>query len=207
MDLGSVAIIALVAGVVGGAIGAALVGTVEAMLRRRTTYSDRQWKSFVQVKQARHTYAQAEASAAFLGFDLDSRKVITLARQEAIQCGHSHIGTEHLAVALRVHSTPVLGMIWSQLLVDLETMRRRIEAAVPPTLTSAMPTELISTPRLSTIFAMANRIAAKRKREEVPPEFLLMALLDEGDGVGAQVLASLGATAQRVREIVDTAQS
>ena len=35
MDLGTVAIVALIAGLVGGAVGAALVGTIETVLRRR----------------------------------------------------------------------------------------------------------------------------------------------------------------------------
>lgn len=34
MDLGTVAIVALIAGLAGGAVGAALVGTVEAILRQ-----------------------------------------------------------------------------------------------------------------------------------------------------------------------------
>jgi hypothetical protein len=41
VDLASVTIIALVAGAAGGAIGAALVGTVEGMLRRRMAHSAR----------------------------------------------------------------------------------------------------------------------------------------------------------------------
>lgn len=45
MDLGTVAIVALVAGLAGGAVGAALVGTVEAILRQRIARStaDRAW--------------------------------------------------------------------------------------------------------------------------------------------------------------------
>jgi len=35
VDLGTVAIVALIAGLAGGAVGATLVGTVEAILRRR----------------------------------------------------------------------------------------------------------------------------------------------------------------------------
>ena len=81
--------------------------------------------------------------------------------------------------------------------------RRRIEAAVPPSPTDRVPTHLSTTPRMGTIFAMANALAAKRKRDQVSPELLLLALAEEGDGVGAQVLASLGATSQRIREIVD----
>src|SRR5438270_63858 len=127
----------------------------------------------------------------------------TLARHEAIQCGHSHIGTEHFAIALRQYSTPALDRIWNRLAVDPEALRRRIEAAVPPSPTDRVPTHLSTTPRMGTIFAMANALAAKRKRDQVSPELLLLALAEEGDGVGAQVLASLGATSQRIREIVD----
>ncbi|HVD50472.1 MAG TPA: Clp protease N-terminal domain-containing protein [Candidatus Udaeobacter sp.] len=135
--------------------------------------------------------------------DTDSRKVMTLARQEAIQNGHSYIGTEHLAVALRLHRAPVLDKIWGEIPVDLETLRRRIEVAVPPTLGATMPTRLHSTPRVGTILTMARVLAAKRKQEQISPEIFLLALADEGGGVGAQVLASLGATAQRIREIID----
>ena len=65
---------------------------------------------------------------------------MTLARQEAIQNGHSHIGTEHLAIALRLHKTPALEKIWGKLPVDPEALRRRIEVAVPPTLGGPTPT-------------------------------------------------------------------
>jgi ATP-dependent Clp protease ATP-binding subunit ClpA len=135
--------------------------------------------------------------------DTDSRKVMTLARQEAIQNGHSHIGTEHLAIALRLHRTPALEKIWGQLPVDPEALRRRIEVAVPPTLGGPMPTHLRTTPRMGTILTMARVLAAKRKHEQISPEIFLMALADEGGGVGAQVLTSFGTTAQRIREIVD----
>ena len=135
--------------------------------------------------------------------DADSRKVMTLARQEAIQNGHSHIGTEHLAIALRLHRTPALEKIWGQLPIDPEVLRRRIEVAVPPTLGGPMPTRLRTTPRMGTILTMARVLAAKRRQEQISPEIFLMALADEGAGVGAQVLASFGATAERIREIVD----
>ena len=219
MDLGSVAVIALIAGLAGGVVGATVVGTVEGMLRQRhvargsATYGGRQ------IVRSTHVYVatdrfQGDAPFSDLNdpakretgldhLDTDSRKVMTLARQEAIQNGHSYIGTEHLAVALRLHRAPVLDKIWGEIPVDLETLRRRIEVAVPPTLGATMPTRLHSTPRVGTILTMARVLAAKRKQEQISPEIFLLALADEGGGVGAQVLASLGATAQRIREIVD----
>jgi Clp amino terminal domain, pathogenicity island component len=222
VDLGSVAIVALIAGLAGGAVGAALVGTVEGMLRQRQTargsvrYGGRStasMRTYIRMDAFRgdapstdlNDLAKRETSLDHL--DTDSRKVMTLARQEAIQNGHSYIGTEHLAVALRLHRTPALDKIWAQLPVDLETLRRRIEVAVPPTLGATMPTRLRSTPRVGTILTMARVLAAKRKQEQISPEIFLMALADEGGGVGAQVLASFGATAERIHEIVDGATS
>ena len=206
MDLGSVAVIALVSGIAGGAVGAALVGTVEGLLRQRTAHSDRgirdardqsrgEWRVSVG--------ATPPATSPRQQLDPDARNVVTLARHEAIQSGNSHIGTEHFALALRQYSTPMLDKLWGKLAIDPEALRRRIEAAVPPSPTDALPTHLSTTPRVGKILWMANALAAERKRDQVSPELILMALAEEGDGVGAQVLASLGATSRRFREIVD----
>ena len=204
MDLGTIAVIALIGGLAGGAVGAALVGTVEGILRR--AQPGREWRFISDVERAMPTSARPRPAVPFEGLDPDSRKVMTLARQEAIQSGHSYIGSENLAMALRLFSTPTLGKIWDQLAIDPETLRRRIEAAVPPTL-GTMPTEGTSTPRVIRIIFLASAIAAERNRYETPPEFLLLALADEGGGAGAHVLASLGATGQRIRELVDGAKS
>jgi hypothetical protein len=200
LDLGSVAVIALIAGLAGGAVAAALVGTIEGMPRQRAGRSDR-GSRFVAHERLIPAPGQRPVTA-FPGLDADSLKVVTLARQEAIQNGHSYVGSENLAMALRLYSTPALEKIWSELEIDSATLRRRIEAAVPPIL-GPMPTEGQYSPRITRVIAMANTIAAERKRDEVPPEYLLMALVDEGGGTGAHALASLGATAERIREIVD----
>lgn len=201
MDLGSVAVIALIAGLAGGAIGAALVGTVEGILRRASP--DRVWRmSAPQYEGARAEAAQPHTMISFGGLDPDSRKVVTLARQEAIQNGHSYVGSENLTMALRLYSTPTLDRIWKQLAIDPDVLRRRIEATVRPIL-GPRPMQSNFTPRISRIVAIANTLAAERKHAEVPPELLVLALADEGGGTGAHALASLGATAQRIREIVD----
>jgi ATP-dependent Clp protease ATP-binding subunit ClpA len=148
------------------------------------------------------TLGRPEAAMPFAGLDADSRRVMALARQEAIQAGHSYIGSENLAMALRLFSNLALDGLWNRLAIDGDSLRRRIEAAVRPTKGPA-PAETAITPRVGRIIAMAGAIAAKRERLDVPPEYLLMALADEGGGVGAQTLAALGATAPRIREIVD----
>jgi len=201
VDLGSVAIIAVIAGLAGGAVGAALVGTVEGMLRRARP--DSAWRVMPHYERFVRPEASAPHTAmAFSGLDADSRKVVTLARQEAIQNGHSYVGSENLAMALRLYSTATMATVWKELAIDPDALRRRIEATVPPIL-GPTPVEGNFTPRIERIVAMASTLAALRKRGEVPPELLLVALADEAGGTGAHALASLGATAQRIREIVD----
>jgi hypothetical protein len=203
VDLGSVAVIALIAGLAGGAVGAALVGTVEGMIRQRQP--NRGWR-FAPRYEAVLQSTKARTMMAFGGLDPDAQKIVTLAQQEAIQNGHAYVGSENLAMALRLYSTPVLSKIWSQLAIDADALRRRIEATVPPIL-GPTPMESNFTPRITRIVAIANTLATERKRDQVPPELLLIALADEGGGTGARALASLGATAQRIREIVDGASS
>ena len=204
MDLGSVAVVALLAGLAGGTAAAALVGTVAGLLRQATP--DRAWKISISRDEGASRQAEPQSAISFAGLDPDSRKVITLARQEAIQNGHSYIGSENLAMALRLYSTAGLDRVWKQLAIEADVLRRRIEATVPPILGPA-PMQGAFTPRISRIVAIAGTLAAERRRAEVPPELLLLALAGEGGGTGAHALASLGATAERIREIVDAASS
>lgn len=136
------------------------------------------------------------------GVNLDphSRRVLASATQEAIQSGHAYVGSENLAMALRL--APTLEPIWNVLAIDSDVLRKRIEAVVPPTL-GVVPTEATLTPRVGRILALAGRAAATRDSEMIAPEHILIALVEEGGGVGAQTLASLGATAERVRATVD----
>jgi Clp amino terminal domain, pathogenicity island component len=205
VDLGSVAVIALIAGLAGGAVGAAAVGTVEGMIRQRQRRPDRGWRQGSRYEAVLQS-TKTRTMMAFGGLDPDAQKVVTLAQQEAIQNGHAYVGSENLAMALRLYSTPALARIWSGLAIDADALRRRIEATVPPILGPA-PVESNFTPRISRIVAIAGTLAAERKQQLVSPELLLVALADEGGGTGAQALASLGATAQRIREIVDGPKS
>jgi hypothetical protein len=53
VDVGTVAIVALMAGAAGGAIGAALVGTIQTMLRRQL---ERRFPARTRTFRAAHTY-------------------------------------------------------------------------------------------------------------------------------------------------------
>jgi ATP-dependent Clp protease ATP-binding subunit ClpA len=132
----------------------------------------------------------------------DSRQVLTDAREEAVRGGRNYLGSEHLLLALRRHTSPVLTRVWAELGLEIAPLRQKIEAAIPLQQGAADYT-FPMTARVAKIIAMAHRTAAQRKQTYVPPELLLIALLDEGGGIAARILANDGITAQQVREIVD----
>ena len=87
MDLGSVAVFALVAGLAGGAVGAALVGTVEGMLRQRQMARGSVTYPNQAVFRSTRTYRAVErphGDAPFTDFNDLAKRVLAFAQDEAI---------------------------------------------------------------------------------------------------------------------------
>src|SRR6266436_10051658 len=130
MDLGSVAVIALIAGLAGGAVGAAVVGTVEGMLRQRqvargpVTYPGR-WTA------STSTYTRVEAfrgDTPFNDFNDRATRVLALAQDEAQRFNHSYIGPEHLLLGLSRDGDGVAARALESLGVTLPKLRAAAES-------------------------------------------------------------------------------
>ncbi len=118
------------------------------------------------------------------------------------------IGTEHLLLGVGRTTEPAVAdeamqRIFRELGLTLEQLRAEVVALVPPKDAPRPPNDLTLTPRSRRILELAIEEAKTRHSERVEPEHLLLALVRETEGVGAQVLARLGATAERLREVVD----
>ena len=109
---------------------------------------------------------------------------------------HNWIGTEHLLIALVRHG---MSRHLHQLGVTLDLARAGVFKAVPPK--EAEVTEVSLTPRVRTLLGRAIMLAAPGG-EKVRPHHLLLALVDDQEGIGAQVLTQLGATADKVRAAI-----
>ena len=112
---------------------------------------------------------------------------------------HNWIGTEHMLIAL-ARSDGVAQRTLKELGVTLELARAGVFKAVPPAETEV--TEVTVTPRVKTLVGKAIMLAAPRS-DRVRPQHLLLALVDDPNGIGSQVLTQLGATQEKVRETVD----
>jgi ATP-dependent Clp protease ATP-binding subunit ClpA len=122
-----------------------------------------------------------------------SKRVLAIAEEEARQMRHNWIGTEHLLIALVRHG---MSRTLHQLGVTLDLARAAVFKFVPPK--EAEVTDIALTPRVRTLIGKAIMLAAPGG-EKVRPHHLLLALVDDPDGIGARVLNDLGATADKVR--------
>ena len=109
---------------------------------------------------------------------------------------HNWIGTEHLLIALVRHG---MSRTLHQLGVTLDLARAGVFKFVPPKETEV--TDIALTPRVRTLIGKAIMLAAPGG-EKARPHHLLLALVDDPAGIGAQVLDELGATADKIQAAI-----
>src|SRR4029077_15759419 len=139
----------------------------------------------------------------FERFTERSRRVVVLAQEESRLLGHNYIGTEHLLLGLLAEREGVAARALESLNVTLNAAREQVEEIIGPG--QQHPHGHIPfTPRAKKILELSLREALTTGSEVIDTQHLLLGLIDEGDGVGAQILQRLGATTQAVREAVTT---
>jgi ATP-dependent Clp protease ATP-binding subunit ClpA len=127
-----------------------------------------------------------------------AKRVLGLAEEEARQMCHTWIGTEHMLLAL-LRADTIAQRALTELGVTLELARAGVFKAVPPRETDV--TEMTVTPRVQALIGRAIGLAAPRS-DRVGAHQLLLALVDDPDGIGSQVLTQLGATTDKVRAAI-----
>jgi ATP-dependent Clp protease ATP-binding subunit ClpC len=130
-----------------------------------------------------------------------ARRVVVLAQEESQRLSHNYIGTEHLLLGLLAEQDGVAARALESLNVTLTAAREQVEEIIG--LGQQKPHGHIPfTPRAKKILELSLREALTMGSEVIDTQHLLLGLIDEGDGVGAQILQRLGATAQDVQETV-----
>lgn len=137
----------------------------------------------------------------FERFTERARRVVVLAQEESRLLSHNYIGTEHLLLGLLAEREGVAARALESLNVTLEAAREQVGEIIGPG--QQQPHGHIPfTPRAKKILELSLREALMMGSEVIDTQHLLLGLVDEGDGVGAQILQRVGATAQTVREAV-----
>lgn len=130
-----------------------------------------------------------------------SRRVVVLAQLEAKLLGHGHIGTEHLLLGL-IHDEsgiPAAGLAAAG--VTLDAARVRVAEIVGPG-DKTPRVHIPFTPRAKRVLELALREALQLGHASIRPEHMLLGLIREHDGVGAQVAERLGDPLPALRQRV-----
>ena len=140
-------------------------------------------------------------NAVFEKFTDRARRVVVRAQEEARALNHDFIGTEHILLGLVGEGQGVAAKALESLGISLETVRQRVEDAVPPGQYSR-PGHIPFTPRAKKVLELSLSEAKLLGHRYIGTEHILLGLLREGEGVAAQVLTALGADLDGVRERV-----
>ena len=140
-------------------------------------------------------------SGSFDRFTERTRKVLTLAQEEAQRFNHNYIGTEHLLLGLVREGEGVAARVLRDMGIELTKIRSAIEFIIGRGELQVMG-EIGLTPRAKRAIALAIDEARRLGHHYVGTEHLLLGLMREGEGIAAGVLESLGITLERVRSRV-----
>ncbi len=127
------------------------------------------------------------------------RKVISLARQEAVRLHHDHIGTEHLLLGLVKEGEGVAAVVLTNLGTNLDDLRRAVENAVHVGSETLVLGEVPLNQEARSALNYAVDEARKMNHTYIGTEHLLLGILREERGLGCQILQGLGVEIDLVR--------
>jgi hypothetical protein len=130
-----------------------------------------------------------------------ARRVVVLAQEEARMLNHNYIGTEHILLGLVHEGEGVAAVALESLGISLEGVRQQIEEIIGQGQQSPSG-HIPFTPRAKTVIELSLRESLQLGHGWIGTEHILLGLIREGQGVGAQVLIKLGADLVRIRTVV-----
>ena len=130
-----------------------------------------------------------------------ARRVLVLAQEEARLLEQNFIGTEHLLLALISEGEGVAAKALANLDIALGPARARVRETVEPAGGSTAGSPPF-TPRAKKVLELSLREALTLGHNYIGTEHMLLGLVGEGEGRGAQVLKDLGADPAELRRAV-----
>ncbi len=125
----------------------------------------------------------------FERFTDKARHAVVLAQEEARGFQHNYIGTEHLLLGVLGEPTGIGGRALTGLGLSLPEARAEVLARIGPG-QQRLDGHIPFTPRAKKVLEFALREAIALKHNYIGTEHVLLGLVREGDGVGAQIIAA-----------------
>jgi ATP-dependent Clp protease ATP-binding subunit ClpC len=139
----------------------------------------------------------------FERFTDTARRVVVYAKEEARLLDHEHIGTEHILLGLLRDDTETAVQVLTSLGAGLAPARAEVEDMVGR---GQQPHDgdVPFTARAKKVLELSLREALQLGHNYIGSEHILLGLLREGEGGGAEVLKRLGVDFEELRRAVLT---
>jgi ATP-dependent Clp protease ATP-binding subunit ClpA len=128
------------------------------------------------------------------------KRALELAQNEARRLHHDYIGTEHILLGLIDEGDGVAAEVLRRLTDRPDAVRSAVETVVAPGDANGEKGEVGITPRALRAMHLAEEEARSLGHHYLGTEHILLGLIDEGEGIAAGALQSLGIDADRARE-------
>ncbi len=130
-----------------------------------------------------------------------ARRVILAAQDEAKRFKRSHVGTEHLLLALIGEVDGVAVRIIDNIGVDTDEIKLRLEEEMEMG-TSGPSSHVPFTPRAKKVLELSMREALKFGHGHVGTEHILLGLAKEREGVASKILEDFGISFEAIKDMV-----
>jgi ATP-dependent Clp protease ATP-binding subunit ClpC len=138
----------------------------------------------------------------FERFTERARQAVVLAQGEARALKHNYIGTEHLLLGLLREEEGIAARVLVSFGVTLEAAQVAVTSIVGVG-DEAASGQIPFTPRAKKVLELSLREALSLGHNYIGTEHMLLGIVRENEGVAAQILVDLGASAETIRgEIV-----
>jgi hypothetical protein len=143
----------------------------------------------------------------FERFTKEARRIVSVAQREAKELGHNYIGTEHLLLGMLSLEDSLGARALADFGVGREEIRedvRRIigEGATDERQHRRRGPRIPFTPRSKKVLELSLKAARKLKDDYIGSEHILLALVQEGEGVAAEILRERGVEEKELRRCI-----
>src|SRR5450759_720651 len=137
-------------------------------------------------------------------FTKQARLVLQVAQEEAIRLNHNYIGTEHLLLGLAKEEHGIAAGVLREVGATPADVVRAVERMAPRNPRPPFGKPAL-TPRTKRVIEIAVEEARQMGHPSIGTEHLLLGLVQETEGIAAEVLRSLGVNLDKVRQMTNKA--
>ncbi|WMJ77267.1 MULTISPECIES: ATP-dependent Clp protease ATP-binding subunit [unclassified Sedimentibacter] len=134
------------------------------------------------------------------GFNNSAKKAVELAKEEVKRFRQNILGTEHILIGLMLEQEGIAGNILRSRL-DVEKIREIIKNSTG--VGETVPEYIAISPRSKYIMELARQYSSQMGVPYVGTEHILLGLIDEGEGIGAQIIKSVVSLKEIKNEVIE----